>query len=82
MDHSSFAEFSHAVGMDGQSGGLGERIPRAPPKSSLAADVKSEYCHTILNRVRAGNWAKFACEFNADRKQTCRRSRGMQTLGR
>jgi hypothetical protein len=50
---------------------------RATRQSGLPADVKSEYCHTILNRVRAGNWAKFACEFNADRKQTCRRSRGM-----
>jgi hypothetical protein len=53
-----------------------------PPKSSLAADVESEHCSSILNRVSAGNWAKFACEFNADRKQSCRRSRGMQTLGR
>ena len=58
-------------GMDGQSGGRGERIPRAPPKSSLAADMESEHCRSILNRISAGNWAKIRlCEFNADRKQT------------
>jgi len=62
--------------MIGQRGGRRERIPRHP-QSGFAADVESEYCRSILNRVSAGNWAKFACEFNADRKQTCRRSRGM-----
>jgi hypothetical protein len=41
MDHSSFAEFSHAVGMDGQSGGRGERIP-GHLQRSLAADVESD----------------------------------------